>query len=162
MTEMRMKGQMVFEFVIAAIILFTIIIYVINFLSSIMGVYHSRFSGSFLESKAIQISEVLMNDPVEGLSYEWPAFDGERMSDFDAECQDADGYMALIKQLGLVENEPFESQPSLFVACALRSYAQALSDSHHMRIDRNDSVTRDEGQQNVSRLVADTRQLHQD
>ncbi len=103
-----MKGQMVFEFVIAALILFTIIIYVLNFLSSMMGVYHARFVGSSLESKAIQVSEVLMNDPVEGLSQEWPRLDGEKMSDFDAECQDADGYMALIKQFGLVENEPFE------------------------------------------------------
>jgi len=108
MKAMRMKGQMVFEFVIAALILFTIVVYVINFLASAMGAYHSRFSGSFLESKAIQISEVLMNDPVEGLSYEWPQLDAEKMADFDAGCQDVDSYIALIGDFGLVENEPFE------------------------------------------------------
>jgi len=103
-----MKGQLVFEFVIAALILFTIVIYTINFLSSTVGNYHSRFLSSFLESKALLISEIVMNDPSGGIVSEWPLLSPERMTDLNDTCRNEEGYYQILQKLGLVEEKPYE------------------------------------------------------
>jgi len=118
-----MKGQIVFEYVIAVFILFSIIIYSINVLSTIVSGYHSRFLNSFMESKALQISEVLMNDPKNGVVKVWPQLDTDKMTAFDQTCRDTDGYMDLLKAFGLMESEPYEVY-------------------HHMNIVINQSTTK--------------------
>ena len=56
-----MKGQFIFEFLIAGLIFFTIIVYTINYLNVNVSDFKSKFYQSRLQSKAIQISEVLMS-----------------------------------------------------------------------------------------------------
>ncbi|MFH1237597.1 MAG: hypothetical protein V1648_04315 [Candidatus Aenigmatarchaeota archaeon] len=55
-----MKGQLVFEFIIAGLIFFMILIYTINYLSVNVSDYRSKFYQSRMQSKAIQVSEILM------------------------------------------------------------------------------------------------------
>ncbi len=55
-----MKGQFVFEFLIAGLIFFTIVVYTISFLNVNVSDFKSKFYHNRLQSKAIQVSEVLM------------------------------------------------------------------------------------------------------
>lgn len=102
-----MKGQLVFEFVMAMFILFAIIIYAINYLSINMNMYHANFLSNFLEGRAVQISEVLLNDPANGLVSEWPLLSIERMRDFNESCYSDDGYIQLLYNFSLIEDIPY-------------------------------------------------------
>ena len=55
-----MRGQFVFEFLIAGLIFFTIVVYTISYLNVNVSDFKSKFYHNRLQSKAIQISEVLM------------------------------------------------------------------------------------------------------
>jgi hypothetical protein len=106
----KKKGQLVFEFLMAVLILFGIIIYTVNFLFANMNLYHSQFMSNFLESKALQISEVLMNDPTMGFVSAWPHLDTGKISDFDLNyCQSGDPDPYLFKLLP--DYELFEPVP---------------------------------------------------
>jgi len=101
----KMKGQLVFEFVIAIFILFGIIIYAIDYLSTNMNTYHARFLSNFLESRAIQISEVLLNDPVNGIVSEWPLLDKTKMQDFNHTCYY--NYLDVLYNFSMIEDLPY-------------------------------------------------------
>jgi hypothetical protein len=105
-----MKGQMVFEFVIAAVVFFGIVLYVINYLNTEMVTYSSDYFTNELESKAVQISELLVHNPGEweslpvgnawvlGLAAEeWPVLDDEKISNLGLLCkEDYDGVLELL------------------------------------------------------------------
>lgn len=55
-----MKGQFVFEFLIAGLIFFTVVVYTISFLNVNVSDFKGKFYHNRLQSKAIQVSEVLM------------------------------------------------------------------------------------------------------
>jgi hypothetical protein len=100
-----MKGQLIFEFVIAAFILFSIILFTINNLSISMYTYHTTFNSNFMESKAMQISEVLMNDPVNGIVSEWPLLSTQKMADFNDTC--FYDYIGVLTNFSVIENYPY-------------------------------------------------------
>lgn len=102
-----MKGQLVFEFIIAAFILFGIILFVINSLAANMNVYHSNFLSNFLESRAMQIGEILMNDPKNGLVDEWPVLNEAKMSSFNSSCNS--NYIQMLMNFSMIEALPYPS-----------------------------------------------------
>ena len=102
-----MKGQLVFEFVIAAFILFGIILFVINSLAANMNVYHGNFKSNFLESRAMQISEVLMNDPMNGIVDEWPVLNEVKMASFNTSCNG--DYINMLINFSMIESLPYPS-----------------------------------------------------
>jgi hypothetical protein len=101
----EMKGQLVFEFVIAAFILFSIILFVISNLSENMNLYHVNFISNFLESRALQISEILLNDPVNGIVDEWPVLNEQKMASFNASCND--DYINMLVNFSMIEDMPY-------------------------------------------------------
>lgn len=103
--EKKMKGQLVFEFVIAALMLFAIIIYTINYLTINSNLYHERFLSNMLESKAMQVSEILMNDPVNGIVDEWPLLDTAKMSAFNDSCDD--DYVSMLYNFSMIDDFPY-------------------------------------------------------
>jgi hypothetical protein len=56
-----MKGQLIFEFIIAGLIFFIIIIYTINYLNFNVSDFRDKFYQNRLQSKAFQVSEILMS-----------------------------------------------------------------------------------------------------
>ncbi|MEE9323326.1 MAG: hypothetical protein V3U72_02150 [Candidatus Aenigmarchaeota archaeon] len=56
-----MKGQFIFEFLIAGLIFFTIVLYTISYLNMNVSDFRGKFYQSRLQSKAVQISKVLMS-----------------------------------------------------------------------------------------------------
>ena len=107
---------MVFEFVVAAIIFFAIVLYTINYLNSSVSAFSGDSYTNNLEMKAIQISEVLVHNrglwdgsapKIVGLSREWPVLDSEKIQELNVFCNDPtnpDNYAYLLENLGLKEN----------------------------------------------------------
>ncbi len=96
-----MKGQMVFEFVVASLILFSIIIYTISFLSNDFNMRRNSFISDRLESNALRVSNILLGSQENGLIGEWPRLDPNKLI---ASCGD---YRSMQKSLGLKEEEPY-------------------------------------------------------
>lgn len=91
-----MRGQMVFEFIVAAALFFGIVFYVITYLSGIVSTYSNDFAGSSLENKVLQISEFLVHS---GLSDRWPVLNSTKMAELNLSCS-AD-YAGLLQKLEL-------------------------------------------------------------
>jgi hypothetical protein len=103
-----MKAQAVFEFIIASMILFSIIIYTISYLSSSFATHHGIANTADLEAKAMRISDILASDNQIGIFSSWPSLSVPRMTALDNTCKDAsnDGYFRTIGRFGLNESSP--------------------------------------------------------
>jgi hypothetical protein len=66
---MKTKGQAVFEFIVAAVLFFAIIFYIINFLDANVSTYSAGSQLNSLETKAMEISEYLVHV---NLTKDWP------------------------------------------------------------------------------------------
>jgi len=92
------KGQMVFQFIIAAVIFFAIVLYTLNFLNSNVNSYWNDMFVNELENKAVSVSEVLVksrgvwdgNTPKSiGLvddDYMWPVLKLDKIKNFINFC----------------------------------------------------------------------------
>ncbi len=90
-----MKGQLVFEFVVSTVFFLAIIMYTINHLNTTVFLYSGDHYTNSLESKAWQISEVLVRgqgdwteDPplALGLANMWPELNESKISDLETLC----------------------------------------------------------------------------
>jgi hypothetical protein len=90
------KGQLVFEFVIAAVFFFYIVFYVINYLNTTAAVFESDFYTNSLEFKALQASELLLHNGgvwngstplVLGLADEWPVLNSTKIQYLGDYCE---------------------------------------------------------------------------
>ncbi len=99
----KFKAQLVFEFVVAVLVFFGIVFYVINYLSWTVVGYSSSFSAENMESEASQIGEMLVlnkgkwsgGEPtVVGLAQEWPVMNSTKISWLNTSCNnDYAGFM---------------------------------------------------------------------
>jgi hypothetical protein len=90
------KGQLVFEFVIAAVFFFYIVFYVINYLNITAMVFENDFYMNSLEFSALQSSELLLhskgvwNGSVPkslGLAEKWPVLNSTKIQYLDSYCR---------------------------------------------------------------------------
>lgn len=81
-----MKGQLVFEFIIAAVLLFAIIMYIINYLSINFSSFSKEFYSDNLENKLLQISEILILDNNTGLVKNWPVLNYTKIMELNQSC----------------------------------------------------------------------------
>jgi hypothetical protein len=101
----KLKGQIVFEFVIASLILFSVIVYTISFIASDFNTRHGRFLSDRLESNSIRVSNLLLSDHKDiGIVGVWPETDQNMIDDLMVECGD---YPSLQESLGLREESPY-------------------------------------------------------
>lgn len=91
-----MKGQMVYEFVIASLFFFGIMLYTINFLNMNVSAFSETHDDDIYKSRAWQISEVVLRDRGEwsgsvpgkiGLAQNWPVLNESNLNDFHTWCQ---------------------------------------------------------------------------
>jgi len=94
----KRSGQMIFEFIVAAVVFIAIIFYIITYLTSSMGAASSEFYASSLQGKAVQVSEVLLKTP-SGLAEEWPVLSSTRIDEMERRC--LNDYQGLVRELGL-------------------------------------------------------------
>ena len=91
----KLKAQLVFEFIIAMVIFFGILIYALNYMGWTVAGYASDFSAENLESEATQIGELLVMNkgswsggaPITvGIAQEWPVLNSTKISWLNASC----------------------------------------------------------------------------
>ena len=104
-----MKGQFIFEFLIAGIIFFVIVVYSINYMNMNVSDFNSKFHHSWLQNKAIQISEVLMTGTSSLSIADGNEFNRTRIDSFNTTyCPPFGDYRKLVKDLYLYETSKFE------------------------------------------------------
>ena len=92
-----MKGQLVFEFVIATLFFLAIVMYTISYLNTTVFAFSENHYSSMLENKAWQISETLVTGrgiwsgspmvPEElGLAEDWPVLNSSKMDRLNTWC----------------------------------------------------------------------------
>ena len=90
-----MKGQLVFEFVIATMFFLAIVMYMISYTTSSVFAHTNAHDVNTLESRAWQLSEAVLTRqgswsggvPQEiGLALEWPVLSSSRISSLDSWC----------------------------------------------------------------------------
>jgi hypothetical protein len=94
-----MKAQMAIEFVVAAVIFFSLILYVLTFMNSSISEYRDEFYVNDLQSRVIQISELLVHDSVVGISGGYPVVSSSRINSLQQRCDDS--YPNLLVDLDL-------------------------------------------------------------
>lgn len=101
-----MKGQFVFEFLIAGVIFFTVVLYMMNFLNVNVSDFHAKFYMDKLQSKVLQISEILINEKSPLSLVESPhLFNISKIANFESYCND--NYSLLRKDFDLVEKTDY-------------------------------------------------------
>ncbi|MFH0956715.1 MAG: hypothetical protein V1813_02535 [Candidatus Aenigmatarchaeota archaeon] len=101
-----MKAQAVFEFIIASLIMFSIVIYTISYLSSSFATHHDISKNADLQSKAMRVSDMLTGGNDAGIFSEWPNLDTAKMQQLNDSCAGNDGYFNTLDRLGLNESYP--------------------------------------------------------
>lgn len=105
-----MKGQLVFEFVIATLFFLAIILYAVNHINTTVFRYSGEHQSSISESRAWQISELLVRSPgiwnagypdSLGLAEKWPRLSESKISDLNTLCSSDMDYV-----LGLLDIDP--------------------------------------------------------
>jgi len=95
-----MKGQAVFEFVVAAVLFFGIIFYVINFLSTSFYAHELQSHANNMESNSLEIAEFLVHIK---LAKEWPVLSYDSIDDFNGTCNN--DYVGVLEKFDLGENK---------------------------------------------------------
>ena len=103
------KGQFVFEFLIAGVIFFAVVLYAMNFLSANVSEFHGKFYMDKLQSKALQISCILLNEKSPMGVVESPhVFNMSKIDSFDDKyCGTTEGYKSLREVLDLTEKTDY-------------------------------------------------------
>lgn len=90
-----LKGQMVFEFIVAALIFFAIIVYILNYMSSSVFAYNNDYLEISKEAVVVQVSDLFVKDKGEwsmgipvrvGLAKEWPVLDRVKINNLESYC----------------------------------------------------------------------------
>ena len=121
----KKKGQTVFEFILASIVLFSVIIYTLTYVGDDVSLFSNSFDSDRMESKIIQISESLIN-PYSKYSIvdEWPVFNRNKMIIFNNTCNG--NYPALLNDLELYETDPLGGQHNIHLMIKADILAQPI------------------------------------
>ncbi|MEM5871581.1 MAG: hypothetical protein QW051_01775 [Candidatus Aenigmatarchaeota archaeon] len=102
---MYKKGQLVFEFVIAGIVFFTILFFSINYLNSNSLTFRENAYQNYLQTKSLQISEILTNENSSLSLVDSSGFSQNKIDVFNNTfCKTSDGYKKLLKDLNLYKD----------------------------------------------------------
>lgn len=104
------KGQMIFQFIIGAVIFFSIVLFIIAFLNNTVSGFGSDAAKDTLQAKAMAVSEIIVrgagvwagNTPeTVGLASEWPALNSTKIRLLAEYCRN--DFQGLRGKLGLDE-----------------------------------------------------------
>ncbi len=107
-----MKGQLIFEFIIAGLIFFALILYTVNYLNASVSDFSGKFYQNRLQSKAVQMAEILVSgDSGLGIADD-RVFIPAKIQQFNATyCSDAN-YRNLVKDFYLYEATAYGVSPN--------------------------------------------------
>jgi hypothetical protein len=108
-----MKGQLILEFVIAGFIFFAIVIYTINYLNVNVSDFNGKFYQNYLQTKALQISEILMGDASSLGLMDNAEFNTSKIQSFNSSyCNPGGVYKNLVEKLHLYQKTIFGTLPN--------------------------------------------------
>jgi hypothetical protein len=113
-----MKGQMVFEFIVATVIFIGVVLYVVLLLNSTVASYTGDYNKNALNEKALRISEVLVHSPgvwepisgttptiyrpmQAGFSADWPVLNDTEIKYMAAYCANGYGRTGIVDLFGI-------------------------------------------------------------
>ena len=101
----NLKGQAIFEFVIAAVILLSVVAVMMAFSSGEVNTFSDSFKTDKMNSKVIQITESILNLHAKyNIIEKWPVFSHSKMLAFNSTCNSA--YAQLLTDLELYAIDP--------------------------------------------------------
>jgi hypothetical protein len=98
-----MKGQFVFEFIIAGVFFFAIVLYSINYLNINVSDFKADFHQNVLQAKAVQASEILMNDKASMGLVDGIVFNDTKIQNFNSMYCDSGSYDSLVEDFHLYD-----------------------------------------------------------
>jgi hypothetical protein len=102
------KGQMVFEFILAAVLFMGIVIFVLNIINSNVAVFTGDYFSYSLENKAVAASESLVKlSGGIGLAEKWPVLNSTKISALNYTCSFPENYTVLLMDLNLFDKPSF-------------------------------------------------------
>lgn len=103
----KKKGQTIFEFIIACVILFSVILYTLTFVNSELEMFSGNFNSDMMNSKVVQVTESFLN-PYSTYSIvdEWPVLDHNKMVVFNNNCNNDVEYVAMLNNMELYTQDP--------------------------------------------------------
>ncbi|MBL7160275.1 MAG: hypothetical protein ISS93_00280 [Candidatus Aenigmarchaeota archaeon] len=103
-----MKGQLVFEFVIAVVVFMGIVLFTLNSLNTNISIFTGNYFAYSLENKAVAASEALLKTKsgVIGVEKDWPVLDEVRIAALKDFCLVDENYPKLLSSLNL-DDKPF-------------------------------------------------------
>ncbi|MBN2101841.1 MAG: hypothetical protein JW716_03145 [Candidatus Aenigmarchaeota archaeon] len=120
------KGQTVFEFILAAIVLFSIIIYTLTYVGGEVSLFSNSFDSDKMESKIVQVSEALLNPYSKySISDEWPVFNRNKMIIFNNTCNG--NYPTLLNDLQLYKTDPLGGQHNIHLIVKAEVLTQPIT-----------------------------------
>ncbi|MBN2043226.1 MAG: hypothetical protein JW754_05490 [Candidatus Aenigmarchaeota archaeon] len=131
-----MKGQFIFEFIVAALMFFMIILFAINYLNINVSDFEGRFYKDEIQSKALWVSEVLTS-PTSNITLvdEWPYFNSTKISLFnDTYCGSKVSFDGLKKRLNMERTDDLGKR-LLSMRIVMATNATDLSDWRNKIID---------------------------
>lgn len=91
---------MTIEYVIAAVVFFSIVLYVVGFLNSNISEYREDFRVNDLQSRAVQISDLLVHNRGVGISGGYPFISNSSLYSLNETCKNS--YPGLLEQFDLI------------------------------------------------------------
>lgn len=96
------KGQLVFEFIIAAVLFMGLVLFVLNMLNTNVSIFTGDYGIYDMENRVITLSEALVKTNVGiGLAEEWPVLDQTKITTLQTDCNDNNKYVDLLKSFNL-------------------------------------------------------------
>jgi hypothetical protein len=126
----RMKGQFIFEFLIAGFIFFGIIIFSINYLNTNVNEFKASYLKDELAGKAVWISQMLTTEATTSsnlsLVERWPYFSMEKIAIFnETYCAPGGGFQRLKSGLNVEKETEYTTKP-LAVRIILNSRSASM------------------------------------
>jgi len=113
----KLKGQLVFEFLVGVLIFFGILFYVLNYLNCTVSGYREGFGSDSMWIESYKIGELLIMNKgnwsggvpsVVGLAKDWPVLDEAKIRSLNAYCSASqDNYQDLKNKLDIEEGRYF-------------------------------------------------------
>jgi len=106
-----MKGQLIFEFLIAGFLFFAIVLYAINYMNVNVTDFKGKFYQNRLQSRAVQISEILMGGTSSMSLMDNSEFNITKIQKFNSTYCSFENYNKLVNDLYLYETTGFAILP---------------------------------------------------
>ena len=93
---------MTFEFIVAAIVFFSLILYIMVFLNSTLSEYREEFYVNDLQSRVMKISDLLLHNKDVGISGGYPVINTALVDSLQQTCDN--NYPSLLRALDITDH----------------------------------------------------------